>query len=128
LPDLLFGSLVGKQAEQSLALLAQRVGAITLTTPESDRALDPAELALALHQLDERDDRGDRGDRSRDATAAAVSRLRVEPSIEAALTAALARAEKGLLVCGSLYLVGAVRRHLRELFGSPQAAVNVATS
>ncbi|HVS62975.1 MAG TPA: Mur ligase family protein [Thermoanaerobaculia bacterium] len=104
--DLLYGSLRDKGAEISLPRLARAVRAITLTRPPSDRALEPAVLA------------------------AAVTTARVEPDPETALASALDGVAPGggLLVCGSIYLTGAVRGALHARFGVPVRAVDVPTS
>lgn len=104
--DLLYGSLQDKGAEISLPRLARAVRAITLTQPSSERALEPAALA--------------------DQAPAA----RIDPDPERALEHALEAVAPGevLLVCGSIYLTGAVRRALHAKYGVPARAVDVATS
>ena len=47
----------------------------------------------------------------------------VEPDPERALEMALADLDGTLTTCGSLYLVGTVRRALRHRYGRPIAAV-----
>lgn len=99
--DLLFGVLGDKDVTAMLGRLAPRARRIILTTPASDRARRPEELAALLS-----------------------GRTGVE--IEADPTLALKRAlewEDGtLVVCGSIYLVGHVRQRLRERFGVPPSA------
>jgi dihydrofolate synthase/folylpolyglutamate synthase len=111
---LLYGSLRDKAAELSLPRLASGVRAVTLTRPPSDRALDPGALL------------GDSG-----ALVAAGGPVPVvEADPEAALERALAGIApgEGLLVCGSLYLTGAVRGALHARFGVPPRAADVPTS
>lgn len=89
--DLLFGVLADKDYTDMLALLAPRGRHIVLTTPASPRAKDPAELALLL------------GDREG---------VLVEPDPTRALERALALGGEVLVVCGSIYLVGEIRKRL----------------
>ncbi len=115
--DLLYGALAGKRAESMLPLLAQRVCEITLTEPPSPRALGAATVAGFL--------------------AGRQPPPRMVPEVAMALDCALHEAAlpdralldspRHLLVCGSLYLVGEVRRRLRENFGRPEAAVSLST-
>ena len=51
----------------------------------------------------------------------------VEPRLEPALDRALEGGAPLLVVCGSFYLVGEVRRMLRERFGVPLPAARIAT-
>ncbi|MGE5233878.1 MAG: glutamate ligase domain-containing protein, partial [Acidobacteriota bacterium] len=97
--DLLFGALADKEVGDMLPPLAARAERIVLTRPDSPRALAPADLRALL------------GGRAAE----------VEDDPAAALERAL-RCERPLLVCGSLFLVGAVRRALRERFGAPLPA------
>ena len=71
-----------------------------MTAPPNQRAQPPASLLDLLPE-----------------TAA-----HLEPDLERALDHALADGSAPLLVCGSLYLVGAVRASLRRRFGVPAAA------
>jgi dihydrofolate synthase/folylpolyglutamate synthase len=102
--DLLFASLVGKRAERTLPLLISSFERVTLTEPPSPKALPASSLRVA-------------------APAATVQQS-VAEALESALESAGARE---LVVCGSLYLVGAVRGLLRRRFGTPEAAVDVVT-
>ena len=97
--DLLFGALADKEVGAMLPPLAARADRIVLTRPDSPRALAPADLRALL------------GGRAAE----------VEEDPAASLGRAL-RAERPLLVCGSLFLIGAVRRALRERFGVPPPA------
>lgn len=101
--DLLFGALADKDLAHMLPPLAARARAIVLTAPRSPRAERPQELLALL------------GGRQ------AI----VEPDLATALARALAEAPNDgapLVICGSLYLVGAARLLLRERFGVPAAA------
>lgn len=99
--DLLFGVLAEKQVESMLPPLAQRAGRVVLTAPDSPRAVSPEILAGHL------------------AAATAV----VEADAVAALEHALRSPGPLLVVCGSIYLVGEVRRELTARYGVPRPAV-----
>jgi dihydrofolate synthase/folylpolyglutamate synthase len=90
--DLLFGVLEDKDYKDMLALLAPHAERIVLTTPASPRAKDPRELKALL---------GDRED------------VIVEPDPAQALDAAMRRGGEVLVACGSIYLIGEIRRELR---------------
>jgi dihydrofolate synthase/folylpolyglutamate synthase len=109
-PVLLFGVLADKDAAVMLAPLAPRAGRLVLTRPPHARGRDPRELLPLLPA----------------GTAADVEPYVVPdvvPDPAAALDHALAltRATGAdtLVVCGSLYLVGAARTALRRRFGVP---------
>jgi dihydrofolate synthase/folylpolyglutamate synthase len=89
--DLLFGVLADKDYGEMLSLLSPHARSIVLTTPPSPRAKDPAELAPLLADRDG---------------------VLVEPDPARALARALALGGETLAVCGSIYLVGDVRRRL----------------
>jgi dihydrofolate synthase/folylpolyglutamate synthase len=91
--DLLFGVLADKDYAGMLALLAPRVRRIVLTTPASPRAKNPAELAELLE--------GREG-------------VLVEPDLGRALDRVLGLGGKTLVACGSIFLIGEVRRAVRE--------------
>ena len=96
--DLLFGVLADKDASEMIGRLAPLVDRIVLTTPPSDRARQPGEVAALLPGR----------------------AVEVEPDLGAALDRALTPG--GMLVaCGSIFLVGEVRKRLRERFGVPGA-------
>jgi len=97
--DLLFGALADKDVARMLPPLAARAAQITVTRAPSPRAISPDALAELIP--------------GRPAV------LETEP--EAALERALAASARPLLVCGSLYLVGALREALRRLHGVPPA-------
>lgn len=93
--DLLFGVLADKDAPAMLGHLAPRARRIVLTTPASPRARTPEELASLLP--------GREPD------------IRVEPDPAAALDHALALNGETLVICGSIYLIGEIRKKLRKL-------------
>jgi len=105
LPALLFGILADKDAAAMLAALVPRAGRLVLTTPPSPRARPPESLLPLLP---------------------ARPPAEVVPDPAAALDRALAAASDAgadtLVVCGSIYLVGAIRGLLRERFGVPDPA------
>lgn len=97
---LLFGALEDKNVPGMLGRLAPRSERVILTTPASPRARRPEELAVLLS--------GRTG-------------VEVVPDLSEALDRALE--SSGVLVaCGSIYLIGEVRRGLRERFGVPAPA------
>jgi dihydrofolate synthase/folylpolyglutamate synthase len=99
--DLLFGVLADKDVSGMIHRLAPLVDRIVLTTPPSDRARQPEEVAALLpHRA-----------------------VEVEPDLGAALDRALVPGGT-LVACGSIFLVGEVRRRLRERFGVPPAATD----
>jgi dihydrofolate synthase/folylpolyglutamate synthase len=97
--DLLFGVLADKNASDMINRLAPLVNRIVLTTPPSDRARSPEEVAALLPGR----------------------AVEIEPDLGAALDRALTPGGT-LVACGSIFLVGEVRRGLRERFGVPAAA------
>ncbi|HVR11221.1 MAG TPA: cyanophycin synthetase, partial [Thermoanaerobaculia bacterium] len=107
-PDLLFGVLGDKDAGEMLGELAPRVRDVVFTTAPSPRARDAAELAAL----------------------AEAARFRgsvlVAPAPGAALDRALALGADTLVACGSIFLVGELRRLLRERFGVPAPAADLA--
>lgn len=101
--DLLFGALADKPVEEMLPRLAAGAGKIYLTEPPSGRAC-PVNRLVPL-------------------AGAGLREVVADPL--AALDGALAdRAGPLLVVCGSIYLVGAVRVRLRELTGVPAPAAD----
>ncbi|MEO6194696.1 MAG: folylpolyglutamate synthase/dihydrofolate synthase family protein [Thermoanaerobaculia bacterium] len=92
--DLLFGVLADKDFAGMLGLLAPRARRIVLTIPASPRAKDPAELAALL--------------------AGHPGEVIVEPDRERALDGALGLGGEVLVACGSIFLIGEVRRAVRE--------------
>jgi len=104
--DLLFGALADKDVRGILAPLAPHVRRFVFTTPESPRAQDPASLAGLLP----------------DRPGGSPVEIYVEPQPEAALDRALALGGETLVACGSIFLIGEIRRLLRERFGVPAPA------
>ena len=107
--DLLFGLLGDKDAAATLAPLLPATRRRLLTRPPHERGRDPLEVA---------------------ALAPPGSGLEVEPDVTAALDRALTGGifqtdgpADTLLVCGSFYLVGAVRGLLRARFGVPPPTI-----
>lgn len=98
---LLFGALDDKDVAAILPPLAELADRVVLTAPPSPRALAPERLLDLLGDV--------------------PVTLEREPA--AALEVALAGAERQVVVCGSIYLVGEVRRLLTRRFGRPTAAV-----
>jgi dihydrofolate synthase / folylpolyglutamate synthase len=100
--DLLFGVLADKDYQEMLGHLLPYAGRVVLTTPASPRAKDPAELVPLLG--------------GREAV--------VEPDPGLALDQALGLGGEVLVACGSIYLVGEIRRGLRERLGVPESLVS----
>ena len=104
--DLLFGVLLDKDAADMLGRLAPRARRIVLTTPASERARPPEELAALLPDR---------------------AGVEIEPDPVRALDRLLAATDPAgatLVACGSIYLIGQVRRRLRERFGVPAPATD----
>ena len=91
--DLLLGLLGDKDATEMLGHLVPRAARMVLTAPPSPRAKDPAELATLLPD---------------------PSKAEVIADLDEALERALAPSPRTLVVCGSIFLIGAVRERLRE--------------
>jgi dihydrofolate synthase/folylpolyglutamate synthase len=119
--DLLFGILGDKDAAGTLGPLLPHVRRAVLTRPPHARGRNPGELpALLSLEVSGRDTQAPSeipagGD-------SAGPQIEIEPDPEAALDRALApppgtEPADTLLVCGSLYLVGAARGSLRRRFG-----------
>ncbi len=96
-PDLLFGALAEKQISAALPLLAAQVGKIVVTRPPGERAAEPDHWLPAFEGHE----------------------VHAEADLSRALEAALRSAGDTLLVCGSIYLIGAVRTMLRKRYGRP---------
>jgi len=95
--DLLFGVLGDKDYAGMLGTLAPRARRIVLTTPLSPRAKPPGELAALL------------GEREG---------VFVEPDLDEALDRALELGGEVLVACGSIFLIGEIRKGLREKLGA----------
>jgi dihydrofolate synthase/folylpolyglutamate synthase len=100
---LLFGALTDKDVRGVLPCLAATSERVVLTSPPTPRALPPESLLGLV------------GDRP----------VTVVSDPAAALEVALAGDEERVVVCGSIYLMGEVRRLLRRRFGRPTAAVDL---
>ncbi len=100
---LVFGALADKEVERMLPALAKGAERVVFTTPRSPRAIPPEELAARMELQAE-----------------------VVPEPLEAVKQALGWG-RPVVVCGSLYLVGEVRARLREAFGVPPAAAELAT-
>jgi dihydrofolate synthase/folylpolyglutamate synthase len=85
--DLLFGVLADKAAAEMLGLLAPHARHLILTAPPSPRAKDPAELVPLV---------------------AGRPGVTVDPDPESALDKLLALNGEVAVVCGSIYLIGAL--------------------
>ena len=92
--DLLFGVLADKDYGEMLPRLAVHARRVVLTRPASPRAKDPAELVSLLDG-------------------------REGVLVENDPDRALALGGEVLVACGSIFLVGEVRKALRERFGVP---------
>lgn len=92
--DLLFGVLADKDYTEMLGYVLPYTNRVVLTTPASPRAKEPAELIPLL------------GDRE------AI----VEPDPRRALDRALGLGGEVLAACGSIYLIGEIRKALRDSF------------
>jgi dihydrofolate synthase/folylpolyglutamate synthase len=102
--DLLFGVLADKDARGILSTLAPHVRRFVFTTPASPRAQDPSTLAAFLPPR------------------TPEAEVYVEPDPEKALDRAIALGGDTLVACGSIFLIGEIRRMLRERFGVPPPA------
>ncbi len=93
----LFGVLADKDVGAMLPPLAGPAERVFLTAPENARALDPRAMLPLVPP----------------------GKAAVHAGVAQALAAALAEGSSRLVVCGSIYLVGAARRWLRDAFGVP---------
>jgi len=105
--DLIFGVLGDKDAGEMLDRLAPLARNVVFTTVPTPRARAAAELPALLRT-------------ARPGTSALVE---AEPA--AALDRALALGADTLVACGSIFLVGELRRLLRERFGVPAPAADL---
>ena len=94
-----FGMLGDKEYREVTATVAAMCDSVVVTRPDTPRSLDAAALAEEVRQY--------------------VSDVAIEPDIRKAIDLALAKAgpEDAILCCGSLYLVGPARTHLRAKLG-----------
>jgi dihydrofolate synthase/folylpolyglutamate synthase len=100
---LLFGALADKEVAEVLPILAEKASRVILTSPQSDRAMAPDDL---IGLVDER-------------------KAVVEPDRVSAVDVALESAADYVVVCGSVYLVGNVRKDLRRRVGLPLPATDL---
>jgi dihydrofolate synthase/folylpolyglutamate synthase len=112
--DLVFGALGDKDAGEMLGHLAPRARRLVLTTAPSPRARPAAELAALLA--------GSGRIAADPAGAGRAAPLLVEAQPAVALALALELGAETVVVCGSIFLVGELRRQLRERFGVPAPA------
>jgi dihydrofolate synthase / folylpolyglutamate synthase len=105
--DLIFGVLADKDAGEMLGRLAPQARRLIFTDAPSQRARPAAELPALLAP----------------ASAARTSAW-VEPEPADALARALELGGDTVVVCGSIFLVGELRRLLRERFGVPAPAAD----
>lgn len=99
---LLFGVLDDKDGDAMLAALGGDFEQVVLTRPPGDRGLPPERLRPAAGMV-----------------------ATVEEDPDRALELAVGAGPGTVVACGSIYLVGAVRRRLRELTGVPEPAAEV---
>jgi dihydrofolate synthase / folylpolyglutamate synthase len=105
--DLIFGVLGDKDAGEMLDRLAPLARNVVFTTVPTPRARAAAELPALLR------------------TARPGKSALVEAEPAAALDRALALGADTLVACGSIFLVGELRRLLRERFGVPAPAADL---
>jgi len=108
--DLIFGVLGDKDAGEMLDHLAPLVRNLVFTTVPTPRSREAAELPALLR------------------TARPGAPALVEPAPAAALDRALALGADTLVACGSIFLVGELRRLLRERFGVPAPAADLVST
>ncbi len=101
----IFGALDDKPSEEMLRTVAEGAGRVILTAPKTPRATDPAALAPLLE----------------------AGRGVVAADTGAALDLALEEESLGIVVCGSIYLVGEMREELRRRYGHPPPATEALT-
>lgn len=108
--DLIFGVLGDKDAGEMLDRLAPLVRNLVFTTVPIPRSREAAELPALLR------------------TARPGAPALVEPAPAVALDRALALGADTLVACGSIFLVGELRRLLRERFGVPAPAADLVST
>ena len=111
---LLFGTVRGKRPTRTLGRLAPAFRAIFLTAPDSHRAVSADQLARRVQRH-----------HPELATTIRSASSDLEQSLDDALRWC-AQSGAELVVCGSLYLVGDVRRRLEARFGVPRPAPDIA--
>jgi len=108
--DLLFGVLGDKDAGEMLAHLAPLARNLVFTTAPTSRARAATELPALVRP------------------AHPQTPMLVEPVPAVALDRALELGADTLVACGSIFLVGELRRLLRERFGVPAPAADLTSS
>ena len=108
--DLIFGVLGDKDAGEMLDRLAPLARNLVFTTVPTPRSRAAAELPALLR------------------TARPGAPALVEPEPAVALDRALALGADTLVACGSIFLVGELRRLLRERFGVPAPAADLVST
>ncbi|MGI6643261.1 MAG: bifunctional folylpolyglutamate synthase/dihydrofolate synthase [Bacillota bacterium] len=102
-----YGILEDKSYTEATAHIAPICEKVILTKPATPRALDPAILKLEVEKHMSRNSRS------------GVKEIFVEPDMQKAFNLALSKADTddAILCCGSLYLVGPLRTHIRKHLG-----------
>jgi len=108
--DLIFGVLGDKDAGEMLDRLAPLARNLVFTTVPTPRARAAGELPALV------------------GTARREAPMLVEPAPAVALDRALALGADTLVACGSIFLVGELRRLLRERYGVPAPAADLTSS
>jgi len=108
--DLIFGVLGDKNAGEMLDRLAPLARNLVFTTVPTPRSRAAAELPALLR------------------TARPEAPAMVEPEPAVALDRALALGADTLVACGSIFLVGELRRLLRERYGVPAPAADLVST
>jgi dihydrofolate synthase/folylpolyglutamate synthase len=108
--DLIFGVLGDKDAGEMLDHLAPLARNLVFTTVPTPRARAAGELPALV------------------GTARPEAPMLVEPAPAVALDRALALGADTLVACGSIFLVGELRRLLRERYGVPAPAADLISS
>ena len=108
--DLIFGVLGDKDAGEMLDRLAPLARNLVFTTVPTPRSRAAAELPALIR------------------SARPGAQVLVEPSPAVALDRALALGADTLVACGSIFLVGELRRLLRERFGVPAPAEDLVST
>lgn len=95
----IYGILADKPYRESTAFIAPLCDEVILTKPDSPRSLEPAVLAEEARKH--------------------TQKITVEPDLRRAFDLALEKAEPddAILSCGSLYLIGPLRTHIRKRLG-----------
>ncbi len=98
-----FGILGDKSYDEATSFIAPICDQMILTAPEGPRALDPRVLYEEVQKH----------------IGNAPGRIMIEPDLRAAFDRALAQAGQGdaILCCGSIYLAGPLRTHIRQRLG-----------